>query len=561
MQELSFDLEPYLRAGLRPDIRLDLNDKFLTLCQNMKPNKDWGLVRPENLSYPITSPAFSRSWPWPQLKRSDHGLLLRTPTSLYSVNESSWATTAIPLYQAASPATTATLAGGGGDLHTAIFQSSYWLTDGVNLIFNTPGNSGNKTLVFDSSTVSCATLCEYGQRLFLAGLSGSYFASSAWLAFMDKWRASSQADIYTAANEPLGTNFILWGEFAGGDTDYPFEVFKRLLGLSTGDSTRDAQLDTHIHDYLERGIIGLIPATMVGPIEAIKPLGSNLRSYQQLRANLMAYGTYGVSSFVPERFRHHGQTNVVGYAEHRMDNLAGIAGRGSVAGDDSEHIYLAVDGYLYKNATQGAARSGYGEFLGALSGVNTVISFDRGFRDFWICDGSLCYVFTPSGLGGPMSLQPSSVVRSPGSATLLGTAPAVTYTSAPSGSPPDLNPADTTLVRIISNPVDLDQRGNKHITALQVACGGLKNQRGTVWYRYGVPANDVRHRQMKIGPFGFGRIDVTAMEFQIEYLATIYTGGDTTMIDNIEVRYQKDDRREIRGTQGTAGRASQQQSA
>lgn len=525
MKEAPFEIRDALKSGLRNDVRMPRGASACVEMRNLKPT-DMGARSPEILSYPITTPAYAQAWPYPQLVRSERTIFFRDATELRTVNESDWVTTLVTLRQVDDPTTGASLVSGGGTIHLAGFSDSYFMTDGVNLIVKTPAYTN--ALVFLNTVFRCATVHEFDRRLFIGGMQGTYFTSSRWTTLYDIWRDSSDGQVFTASDETLDTHYVLYSDEAGGDVDTPFEILKAVLGAEASDADLGPLFDEVLNDAIEQRRIGLIPCSFTGPILSLKHLGDNL----------IVYGQRGVSVFTKNPSGGYIETPVL---------MRGIASRGAVEGDDSEHVFVDTEGDLWRFTSKGHTRLGYAEYIGSLTIANVVVSFDPQYREFWISDGVDSYILNRSGLGGPVSLLPSSLVRSYNSGTLIGTNPVVDYdvTVTP---PTDLDSTHRDIVLIRTIPVDLGQRGQKHVAGLQIASAGIRDGRGTVHYRYDQTiAAFTRRAQSKVTTDGAVRIDVNLVDGMIEVLGVAPT--QTAEYDYIEVRYQTDDRSHIRGTQ------------
>ena len=540
MQEYHQLVRDALKNGLRSDARARRGIPACEELRNLKPT-EFGAVSPEVIDYPLASPAFpvSPTWPFPQFKPATAGLFLFTGAAVYSVNETNWTASALSLFQAASQGSAATLGANGGDVHVANFLNSWWATDGVNLIFNTPGNLSSRTFVFATAALACNSVEVFGDRLFLGGLSGTTLAGSRFLSFFNLWKDTAAGRTYTAANEGWDLNYLLWSDEFGGDSQYPFEALKYILGLSLGGTPQDNYTDAVVRDLIEAGKIGILPLDATGDVLALKSMGNRL----------IAYGRHGVSAVIPVEYKSLGLTNVVGFQEQPVKGVNGIAGRGGVGGDDGEHIWIGNDGDLWRVGSDGADRLGYKEFVDGLVVADGIIGLDRQERDFWISDGITCYVRSRTGLGGPLSILPSSVVRSPYSTALVGTAPEVDFSAPePGGVPPDLDSTDPDIVLARTVPFDFGQRTQKHVTALQIGVEGMRDVRGTVHYRFDTVTAYRRKIQRKTSKEGLCRIDANALDLKVEVLGVAPT--QAARIDYVDVRYQFDDRREVRGAQG-----------
>lgn len=533
MQEAPFEIREALKTGLRPDARMPRGSVALVEMRNLKPTPE-GALSPEKLSYPISDPVFAQDWPFPILKRGDtpptagdveRALFFYDGTQLRTVDESDWSTAVVALWQAADLSSSATLTAGGGAVDAVSFSESYWITDGVNLIAKTPRNT--KTMVFDDTVLKCSALAAYDDRLFLGGLEGTHFASTRWSTIYDTWRDVSGGNVFTGIDETLDTQYLMYSDESGGDDDWPFELLKGMLGFEDGDAELDAMVELLIRDAFIQRRVGIIPCRFTGPIRTLKRLGANLVVYGQRGISLLSKGPGG------------------GYTETPISRR-GVPSRGAVAGDDSEHTIINTDGEVWRFASSGVVRLGFKEFIASLTLASAIISFDPEFREYWISDGVATYILTPSGLGGPVSLLPSSLVRSYATATLIGTAPTVDFniTVTP---PTDLDHTDSDIVLIRTVPVDLGRRGQKHVTTIHVASEGIRDGRATVHYRQDqTSATFTRRNQDKVNLKGVARIDVNLVDGMIEVLGVAPT--QDAEYNYIEARYQTDDRSHIRGT-------------
>ena len=460
---------------------------------------------------------------------AERALFFYDGTQLRTVDESDWSTTVVSLWQADALGSSATLTAGGGAVDIASFSESYFITDGVNLIFKTPRST--KTIVFSDTILKCAALAPFDDRLFIGGIEGTYLDDNRWAVLYNEWRSLSDERVLTGIDESMDTQYVLYSEPAGGDDRWPFETLKAVLGFEDTDLEVKDIFDLVIRDALVKRLIGLIPCRFTGPILHMKQLGDNL----------VVYGQRGVSLLSP---------NTRGDYVERPIQMRGVASRGAVAGDESEHVIIDTDGDLWRFNSSGLVRLGFKEFIGSLTLADAIVSFDPQFREFWITDvkqnASATYILTPSGLGGPVSLLPSSLIRSYATATLIGTAPTVDYdiTVTP---PTDLDHTDEDIVLIRTVPVDFGRRGQKHVTTVHVASEGVRDGRATVHYRYDqTSATFVRRNQDKITKDGFARIDVNLVDGMIEVLGVAPT--QDAEYNYIEARYQTDDSRHLRGT-------------
>jgi len=105
-------------------------------------------------------------------------------------------------------------------------------------------------------------------------------------------------------------------------------------------------------------------------------------SLKKLGAKIVAYGESGISFVHP-----------VGKA-YALNTVyrTGIKGRNAVAGDESIHFFLDVNGCLFQ-LTDGIKKLDFSEYLSVLSS-NTVLSYDAENGLLYLCDGTHGFIYS-----------------------------------------------------------------------------------------------------------------------------------------------------------------------
>ena len=310
-------------GGLRPEKHSNLQGiEFCETLQNMKPSED-GLIAFDDVSNPLDiSPIIV--WPNPQLFRGEGVTILALDTTIYSVDESTtpWTTSLLTVYQAATPADTATITT-GGVWQFSSFQENWFLTNGVSFLFRIPSNDSDKILLIDAITIQA--IGSLGSRMFMGGLAGTYFGSSAvWARLLEAWKKFSPDSTVTYDDQALTTNWLFWSAPGGGDKDWPFVMMIAALGIP--DSTTVNKIVEVVVAKMEEGSIGMLPLRSQGSISAIKQLGDLL----------IVYCTDSLSIV---------KSAELGYVSKSV--RLGIASRGAVAGDDEQHVFIDSSGILH----------------------------------------------------------------------------------------------------------------------------------------------------------------------------------------------------------------------
>lgn len=405
----NMDFFEALRVGLRSDSRTDRNAQRLVEMQGLIPT-EWGAKALPTFTYPISSPTLASllAWPHPQLVGLDNLVLLMGATAIYTVTESTWATAEITFYDPRIPANSKVIVAGGGIWQTAGFQGSWFATDGQSLLYKMPSNAGQKAFNADVG-LSIQAVANHQNRLVFGGIAGTYFiTNSDWDALFDLWRENVQDNIVVTDQDVLDTSYIFYSEQSGGDTDIPFAALMAVIGEPL--STVFDKFKPIIYGLMEKGRMGFHPIQNNGTIYALK----------EHNGDLIVYGDKSVLRLSMGEVSANGKLRL-GYREQILLDQ-GIAGRGAVNGDESEHVFVTNQGEVYRlRAGEGLERLGYDEFVGALTIADIVVAYDQKEHYYFFSDGTNGFCLTRTGLGGCDDIMPISLFRSPGNDGVIGT--------------------------------------------------------------------------------------------------------------------------------------------
>jgi len=518
LREHSFTIDEAFVRGLQPDAWTKRNAPYLVEMKNLKPTIHGGLV-PEAVTYPISNPSLSMDWPFPQLLRGQSRTLLAGKTTMYNVSEDTWDTEQVTTYSAHSPTSQLSITA-GGPWHMASFQFVRFLTNGQSLVFYAPSNYGERVLVADSLRVN--TVTRHNNRLFLGGLYGSWLDSDPWQDLISVWQETLPEDHFVSegvrpyylpgtSGDYSGARWLAWSEPGGGASDIPFHLFLSAMGV-WGSAALDNVEELAV-SAIEQGKIGFMPITTPGAILCIKPLGDRM----------VVYGSRGISVLHPDGDR---------YREQVLTSV-GIAGRGAVGGTDTEHLFIDSIGDAWRLLASGVPEHiKRREYFSAMTGADIVVTYDPGERDYWVSDGSVCYVITPSGVGGPTTIKPSSLLRA-GNGALCGTAIGI---------------GDSLDIQVETCDFDIAERGTKHIVGLQVPLKGLTNVKAQTRYKYDVTDDWMGSPWKPISRKGAGFQNISFVDGRVRIKGDVAAAN--ARVERIEVRYSGEDRSARRGTKG-----------
>lgn len=500
MQQHPFQVKG-ARNGLVPDPGYPAGADFASRMRNLRPYEG-GARSPEWFTQPFTAPV---AWPFPQVYRGEAETLVFAAAGV-SVLGADWSTTPVAVKKSTAPGEAATLAG-GGVWHAASFEEAWFATNGVDLVFRTPAHAAT----LRAEGLSVATLCAHGDRLLLAGLSGAWFAGARWQGLFERWRATQPR--FSHDQMSWSPRWAVWSDPRGGSSDLPFHALLAMLGVF-GDAVFDA-FEGEYRKRVERGEIGFSSLRQPGAPMAMAPLGEGVA----------VYGSEGRAWLLP--------AGDGGYAVGR-DGGAGVVNRGGLSAGAGRHAWIAPTRRLMAQEAGGAVRDleQAHRFTGDLAGL--AASHDPHTGEHWFSTADWAYVLNAHGLGGPMDARPTALCRAGGALVGAGLG---------------LGASDV-VVELYSHTTDIGYRGNKTVQVVEVSQRGLSNLTTDVLASSGGEA------PFSLGPvqanqYGAGNSKRAGNEFMIGTSGTAPLGGEYA-IASLTVRYQADDRRNVRGTRWAA---------
>lgn len=163
---------------------------------------------------------------------------------------------------------------------------------------------------------------------------------------------------------PNGTSSVKMGSYAN--------IFTKATRKNFVSWSKIGSLDFTIGKDNKDNIAGTRPLDWAGWVYSVKKLGDKA----------VAYGENGVSFLVPV-----GKTFGLNTIYR-----TGLKGRTAVAGNDSVHFFIDVEGRLFQ-VSEGIDLLDYSEYLSSLNS-NVVLTYDPENVMLYICDGSLGYIYS-----------------------------------------------------------------------------------------------------------------------------------------------------------------------
>ena len=310
MQEYAFDMSGGLRMGLAPDPLLPNASDYALTMKNLRPESAWA-GSGELFNDPTAS---SVSWPMPKLMR-DEGVTLKLDGTAIGTVASNYLVTNQTVKLSTNQSSTQTITN-TGKWDLAGFESETWFaTNGVNLIFKLPTYS--PVLLADG--VTCATLCNNKDILYLCGLAGTWFSQTRFTKLLGIWRAKNRG--FMSDQTAWSDKWVMYSRKA--DIDNPF-LYTMLSVGAFGNATFD-RFESEIHALIKNGDIGFVSTKTVGSPGASLGLGDGIR----------VYSTSCVTTITPADGEYRAEYDY-------GSNIKEFA----LSGDDREHAWISGDGQI-----------------------------------------------------------------------------------------------------------------------------------------------------------------------------------------------------------------------
>ncbi len=232
----------------------------------------------------------------------------------------------------------------------------------------------------------------------------------------------------------------------------------------------------------------------------------------------MVYGSGGVTALT---------------RDHQRIELSssGVFGRSSVAGGNSEHVYMDSYGDLWRVTPNPltATKLGYGHILSSMKAGQMRMLFDEHEGDYYISDNTIGYMLTQKGLT-VINERPTSIANVNG-VGLVG---------------PSEGASDTFKLTI--GDIDVDFYGLKKFTTIQVIYREIDDLRMVPSVKYDRNGVYIACDEIYGTDDGLFFIGVQGIQLKFAIQGTLTSQNST--IDKIIVRYQYVDGRGTRGPRG-----------
>lgn len=332
----------------------------------------------------------------------------------------------------------AAIAPGGGQWQMVAFQDNVWLaTNGVTVLTRFPHNPVNVAgahVIQRTTDLAITSLCKHNNALVIGGMSGSRLSNSVVTSLFSHWRSTQTQNQLTSEDDALDSSYIMYAEPSFTENDLPGHLFMAALGYP---GAYEASLyQGMVYGLVERKKIGFFRPRYCGPIQHLRQVGPYL----------ICYGTNGISLL---------NRTENGYEETVLLDQ-GIPGRGCVAGDEKQHLFLGNRFDLWKiDAQGGLERLDFSEYMEVFTTPSAcVMTYDPVRGQYWISDGVNCFTHTGYGLGQSDAVQPSSILRFSSDDVLFGTA---------------ITKGDPQAARIVGPIIDQPNKQTFEVSSLDVA--------------------------------------------------------------------------------------------
>lgn len=512
MREYNERIEEALTNGIHRDVRRRKNLPFLTDAYNLKVS-EYGLkffepfVDPFSGSVPV-------NFPFPQIIRGDNETLLADETRIYTVNTSvvPWQRTQIDFVDLEGAASNPTA---GGPWHFVDYKSGWLLLNGSSVVMKDVSGrlTGNSDTFYAFDDVTIKAGCYHRGRTITGGFDASNIWGDRWSDLFQMILEASDDGLELSHND-IDKSYVLWSSVGGGD--FPLWLFKPVLvgygitgfeAVDYGYSLNDISSSRFI-EMLRRNEFGFMPMDWDGEVIGLGSMGKHV----------IVLGTEGVTALtLVSGMNTYGKTNLLS---------TGIATRSSFHVSERRALLLDREGSLWSiGPSLEIERLGYEDSLSSLLGNDIVITHNEEDDEYYISDGTECYVFSRQGLTR-VSHHPTSLHFVDGGVVGLFS-----------------DDIDNTAL-VVSGVYDLGLRGLKTITSINLGSAGGGDVDVAIDYRYSSNDNFQRSPFTRVNKEGNAYVCITCLDFRVVVRASDYTNYE---LDYIDVKFQIPDKRQIRG--------------
>ena len=504
----------WLVNGLFQDNAGGKNQPYLETLTNMRCDKT-GAVGLD----PVTQvPAGTVTlWPFPQLCAAEDRQIVFSGTARDGATVGVWdATSTAPVgtnvWQAQAPLSLYATPHSGYPWQFAAMRDLWIAANGSCLVWHLPYDANATGIT--GAPVACNAVCHNRHRLFLGGLSGSWFnesTSAPWASIMDAWRKTQPHTVMVNEAMSFGANWVVWSERSGGAQDVPYYPLLVMLGAygTSAFNTLKESLITRI----ESGELGMAPVRGCGTVCAMAPLGEDV----------IVYGRTGISELNVDQ-------EGVRYTEKMRHSesvpLGSIIGQGPLT-----HLVILESGDLTEITPQGTSLTSFRHIFHGRAGL---CHYDPTYNEFWIGAGTAGgYIWNGRALSGPHDINPSGMLR-------RGTVLWMTSKQIP----------DTLPVVVQTCPFSLSERGSKHVNEMIAECEGITSMQGSIPWRIKSSGAFTNGTAVPFNDNDVAFPHQSAVDAKIRITGSLT--GSNPSIGAIGLRFQYEDKRFKRGPSGTS---------
>jgi hypothetical protein len=427
------------------------------------------------------------NWPYFQLFRGQRITLLVRDNLLYSLNETTWATTALTVYDPATDNAT-TLTAGGGPWHFADFGDFWVLANDANMVYRQSAYIGDPKVVYKKTSPVARTVCSFRGRGLMANLPS--WGSGDWATYWDDHSGESLPTDIPWNVVTLGARSIVWDSIIGGHFLMwldPSLATEGYLGTGT-------EANTTFDKALRQNQTGTMDVPWQEGVLALWPHENGV----------LVFTTENVGYLTPVG---------VTFGFRTLSDV-GIPSRGAVGGTASECVWVDRQGKLWHMPANGGPEDiGYENIFDGMSTL--MVSHNPFDKEFYISSASKAYSLNRHGLSElPYSLSSAARVGD----RLLG----------------GVFPRDEEQGFVLeSNTYDLGVRLPKSIAGLRLGARNPEYFQASVKYR--ADAGGVWHETDRETPKPDGYVSfarpVSAVEFRVRLTSEEYADVDLDFIE------------------------------
>ena len=493
---------PFRNTGMRRDPRArTFKSDFMEHVYNLKCS-EIGHESPPTIT---SNGDLEVDWPWPQVLQGEYNVLIGGEDTIYDSSE-----TPLTLYDTTGASTT-TLSG-SGTWQIADPEEDFWfLANGTDLVWRIPSNTSNRVYTGTGAGIRC--VAKYHDQIIFGGAI-TPDSVSGLTELVDAWQDTTDKAV-TFTGQNLDTNWLIFSNAKGNEREYPFIDLLAFLGYTP---TTDKDLvKSALIQNIEDEKLALLPLPTSGTIESIRRIGESL----------MVYTTKEVFVLRPQG---------TSYSVTRVSDVA-VAGRGAVAGDHFEQLYLGSNGTLYRvNSDAAVERLNYQEFLETISDNTAVLSLDPKERDYYISDGIYSYMWNRAGLS-EQSVRPTALRIS--DEDLYGY-----FTQRTSDRNGETSSADQ--YTFTTGWFTLNHRGAKEIRFLELFGTQIEATRMKVRYRYDSSGTELTTGWIPGSPDSTFWAGISATELQFTFRGEL-SSATLSVLEALSIRFMYADNRDVRG--------------